>query len=291
LDGGMEVKVQASGYIFTEYLALEALRKDKAEFGETQQFEYGYRIHDVVASSMHDHSINFKADFDIAGTANTLYRVDVAPMTRKYPWDDEPRNTMHLVHNPITTESALDWPKNSGAVYVLLNNESTNSWGEKRGYRIVPGTGVGTPPHLTFINSTALGKAAGWAYHDLHIVQQHDTELRSASEWNAMEREDPLINFDKMLDGESTVQEDLVVYFNLGVHHVSNSADIPNTLMHWSGTSVMFLPHNYHDRDVSRESAQGVQLRMKGFGKGSKVQYYGGKYEDKALVSKVRLAV
>jgi primary-amine oxidase len=263
------------------------MRKDKAENGETQIYEYGYRIHDVVASSMHDHGINFKADFDIAGTANTLYRVDVAPMVRKYPWDDFPRNTMHLVHNPITTETGLDWPPNSGAVYVILNNDSTNAWGEKRGYKITPGTGMGTPPHLTMQNSTAMGKAAGWAYHDLWVLKQKDTEQRSASEFNAMQPLDPLIDFERMVDGESVVQDDLVVYFNLGVHHVSNSADIPNTLMHWSGTSVMFVPHNYLDRDASRDSAQGVKLKMRKPGKGSKVTYYGGRYEEDVKLSKV----
>jgi primary-amine oxidase len=263
------------------------MRKDKAENGETAIYEYGYKIHDVVASSMHDHGINFKADFDIAGTANTLYRVDIAPLVRKYPWDDSPRNTMHLVHNPITTETGLDWPANSGAMYVILNNDSTNAWGEKRGYKITPGTGMGTPPHLTVLNSPALGKAAGWASRDLWVLKQKDTERRSASEFNAMQPLDPLIDFEKMVDGESVVQDDLVVYFNLGVHHVSNSADIPNTLMHWSGTSVMFVPHNYFDRDASRDSAQGVKLRSRKPGKGSRVTYYGGRYQGDVKLDKV----
>jgi primary-amine oxidase len=287
LDGSIEVKIHASGYIFTEYLALEDMRKDLATQGETQITEYGYRVHDVVVSSMHTHELLFKADFDISGTKNTLYRVAVEPMIRKYEFEDKERNTMHMVHTPVRTEAGLDWIGNSQGIYVVLNNASENTWGEKRGYKIVPGTGMGSSPHLAIINSTALGKAAGWAYSHLWVLRQHDEELRGASEWNAWETEAPLIDFDKMVNFESTVQEDLVVYFNLGVHHLSNSQDIPNTLMHWSGTSVMFVPHNYNDRDPSRESAQGVKLSMEKGKEENFATYYGPRYNSDVRIKKV----
>jgi primary-amine oxidase len=287
LDGSVEVKVHASGYIFTDYMALEDMRKDLASSGETQITEYGYRIHDVVVSSMHTHELLFKADLDIAGTTNTLYNVSVEPMQKKYPSEDNIRNTMHMIHTPIEKEVGLDWAPNSQGVYVLLNNASENLWGEKRGYKIVPGTGMGTPPHLALVNSTAVGKAAEWAYHNLWILKQHDEELRGTSEWNGWELNDPLIDFGKMVNDESTVQDDLVVYFNLGVHHLSNSQDVPNTLMHWSGTSIMFVPHNYFERDPSRESAHGLKLQRGGASGETVVTYYGAKYEKSVLLDKV----
>ena len=206
LDGSIEVKVRASGFIFGAfYGASQASNKTKAN-------EYGYRIHDAVSSSMHDHVINFKADLDIAGTTNTLVRVGIEPRTVSYDWDHadrKSRNTMHLVNTPIREETGLDWPQNSGAMYIVLNNDSANAWGEKRGYRITPGTGMGTPPHLTILNSTSLGKAAEWAGRDLWVVKQKDTEPRSASPVNFVEPESPLIDFAKFVDGEAIVQEDL----------------------------------------------------------------------------------
>ena len=82
---------------------------------------------------------------------------------------------------------------------------------------------------------------------------------------------DPIIDFTKMANHESlehsesdSYDGDLVVYFNLGAHHVPHSGDVPNTLMHTSGSSVMFVPHNFNDRDPSRESVQGVRLQLKG---------------------------
>ena len=272
LDGTIEVKVRASGFIFGAFWTSNGTKKED---------EYGYRVHNAVATSMHDHVLNFKADLDVAGTTNTLVRVAIEPVTLDYPWDDEttrPRNTMHLVEHEVETETGLDWPRNSGEMYIV-RSELENIWGEKRGYRIAPGTGMGTPSHLSILNSTTLGKSAEWASKDLWVVKQKDTEPKSASPWNYLHPKDPLVDFSKFVNPpEEVVQEDLVIYFNLGSHHVPHSGDIPNTLMHTSATSVMFAPFNFHDRDASRRSVQGVRLELGDAG--PQPNYFGGRYTE-----------
>jgi primary-amine oxidase len=133
------------------------------------------------------------------------------------------------------------------------------------------GTGMGNTPHLTIVNSTTLGDSARWAEHDIWVLQRKDTEPRSADPLNYFAPLDPLINFNKMANGESlqhsddsSYDGDLVIYFNVGAHHIPHSGDIPNTLMHTSATGVMFVPHNFNDRDASRASVQGVRLQLKG---------------------------
>lgn len=266
MDGAIEVKVRASGYIFAAFY-----RSNKTE-GED---EYGHRIGDAVSSSVHDHVINFKADLDIAGPTNDMVRLALEPLTKSYNWDQpevKERNTMHLVEYNVNAETGLDWPKNSGEFFLVYNSIDRNAWGQRRGYRITSGTGMGSTPHLTIENSTTLGDSARWAEHDIWVLRQKDTEPRSADPLNYMAPIDPIINFNDMADGESlehgapdtTYDGDLVVYFNLGSHHIPHSGDVPNTLMHTSGSSVMFVPHNFHDRDPSRESVQGVRLQLDG---------------------------
>lgn len=145
------------------------------------------------------------------------------------------------------------------------------AWGERKGYRITSGTGIASTPHLTILNSTTLGDSARWAEHDLWVLRNKDNEPRSADPLNYFAPKDPLIDFTKMADGESLrandeeeYDGDLVVYFNLGAHHLPHSGDLPNTLMHTSASSVIFIPHNFGDRDASRESVQGVRLQLKG---------------------------
>ena len=180
---------------------------------------------------MHDHVVNFRADLDICGTSNTLIRTSIEPLQRKYNWDKPEvpgaRNTMHMVHEPIIVETGLDWPKNSGEMYLVTAPNNTNKWGESRAYRILPGTGVGSPAHLTIINSTTLGSSATWSSSDLWVLKNHpDTEPGSAHHNNYLEPLSPLVDFTKMVNDESIEEEDLVVYFNLGGHHVPTSQDV-----------------------------------------------------------------
>ncbi|KAK5109943.1 hypothetical protein LTR62_006432 [Meristemomyces frigidus] len=266
MDGTMEVKVRASGFIFAAFYTANNTKSED---------EYGHRIHDALSSSMHDHVLNFKADLDVAGPTNDMVRLALEPMTMKYGWDqpEQPvRNTMHLKEYQVSEETGLDWPKNSGEFYLVYNSEDKNAWGERKGYRITSGTGMGSTPHLTILNSTTLGDSARWAEHDLWVLQRKDTEPRSADPLNYFTPHDPLINFASMANHESlehgapdtNYDGDLVVYFNLGAHHIPHSGDIPNTLMHTSSSSVMFVPHNFADADPSRQSVQGVRLQLKG---------------------------
>jgi len=273
LDGTIEVKVRASGYIFGAFYA-NNLHKNEDE--------YGHRIHDALSSSIHDHVISFKVDLDVAGTANDMVRLAVEPTTISYPWDQphaKQRNTMHLKEYAVTEEAGLEWPRNSGELFIVYSRDKRNAWGERRGYRIVSGTGVGNTPHLTILNSTALGSSARWAEKDLWVLRRKDSEPRGADPLNYIDPANPLIDFAGLANGESLLVHDndddkdgggddydgdLVLYVNVGSHHVPHSGDIPNTLMHTSASSVMFIPHNFADRDPSRESVQGVRLQLKG---------------------------
>ncbi|KAK3686779.1 hypothetical protein LTR37_019458 [Vermiconidia calcicola] len=170
---------------------------------------------------MHDHVLNFKADFDILGTDNTMELVTITPVTESYPWSDHPRNTMKLIRHEVATEdeSRLNWAPNGQTQYRIVNKDKPNKYGEYRGYRILPSQGT---IHLAINNSSNLGNAANWAYQDLQITKQKDTEPRSAHPQNGEDVYDPLVNFDRFFDGESLDQEDLVLWFNLGMRKTTD---------------------------------------------------------------------
>jgi primary-amine oxidase len=70
LDGTIEIKVRASGYIQGAYFMPEESR------------EYGFRVHDQFATSMHDHVLNFKADSDILNSRKTLSSMSISSQKR-----------------------------------------------------------------------------------------------------------------------------------------------------------------------------------------------------------------
>lgn len=53
---------------------------------------------------MHDHSLQFKADLDIAGTANTMVKHEFVPVDMKYKWSNVTRSTMKLARSEVTSE-------------------------------------------------------------------------------------------------------------------------------------------------------------------------------------------
>jgi primary-amine oxidase len=133
---------------------------------------------------MHDHILNFKADFDILGTNNTVAVVNQVPVSTTYPWSNgKARNTMKLEKIYIDSEdhSRLFWGANAATQYSVINKDAINKYGEYRGYRISPSLGA---IHLTVEDSSNLVNSARWATHDLQVTKQHDTEPRAAHAYN-----------------------------------------------------------------------------------------------------------
>jgi primary-amine oxidase len=145
---------------------------------------------------------------DIKGRANTLEKVEVKPVTTAFTGSSAPLNTMHIERSFIENEDEgkLNWAANAASMFVVVNKESVNPYGEYRGYRIAPG--VGSSIHLTAQNSNATGQSANWATHPLYVTKQKDTEARSASELN-YNYDHPDVNFNDFFDGESLDQEDM----------------------------------------------------------------------------------
>lgn len=70
---------------------------------------------------------------------------------------------------------------------------------------------------------------ARFAKTHLAVSRQHDTEVFANSVQNANVPAAPQQDFSKFFDGESVDDEDLVVWFNLGMHHFTRSEDVPVT--------------------------------------------------------------
>lgn len=62
---------------------------------------------------MHDHALQFKADLDINGTANTLVKHEFVPVDVKYKWSNQTKSTMKLERSEVTSEDegkmVRDW--------------------------------------------------------------------------------------------------------------------------------------------------------------------------------------
>ncbi|PHH73301.1 hypothetical protein CDD82_5550 [Ophiocordyceps australis] len=245
LDGSMQIKVQASGYIYSAFA--------------TNSTSYGYRIHNQLSSAPHDHVLNFKADFDILGRQNSLQLAEFVPVTQSYVWSKRPRNTFHIERSFIESEdqARLKWNERGATQYNVVNTDRVNRFGEYRGYRIAAS---GPTAHLTMPKSSNLGQAVHPFTFDLAVTRRKDEEPKSAHPYNGFDVAQPMVNFDRFFNGESLRQHDLVLWFNLGMHHLPASGDLPTTLFNAAHTSIQILPVNFHDVNPAQETVQRVRI-------------------------------
>ena len=251
-DGSIQVLVRASGYI----QASDVVTDDA--------WEYGFHIREGLSGSMHDHVLNFKLDLDVHGTKNSLFKTEFVPHSEVYPWSNgEVVNTMKVERSFISNEDQgkINWAPNAAASYAVVNKDKKNELGEYPGFRVYPSTGSSI--HLTAKDSTVFSNAVNWATHPLYALRRKDSEPVSAHPANMLFPKTPVTNFDKFFDGESLDQEDLVLYFNLGMHHMPDTYDLPNTVFTGSQSGITIRPQNYLRSDNSMSTRQQIHITNK----------------------------
>ncbi|WVW86168.1 hypothetical protein I302_108209 [Kwoniella bestiolae CBS 10118] len=252
LDGTIEIRLSASGYL-------------QGGVWHEEQSNYGHKIRETAMGSLHDHVINYKVDFDVGGEVrNSFMKVGLEVEERDEDWfeDDWGKAAVQqrLVREMIEEEAMLDYAQNMEGAYVVTNEESLNRWGHPRGYALHPGPLC----RLTNLKSKRTERNVEWAKHHLAVSRRKDEEPSSSSMWNINLPGKPAVDFGKLFDGESIDQEDLVVWINLGTHHIPRSEDSPNTLTNVATSYILLTPWNYNDADVSLESRNSVILNKDG---------------------------
>ncbi|OBR12715.1 Amine oxidase [Colletotrichum higginsianum IMI 349063] len=234
VDGSLEVVVRASGFI-------------QASFYHPDQEQFGPRVQEATMGSLHDHVLTYKADFDIVDTKNSLEVSQLVLVNQTQPWYPELGffEQMQLQKSTMKGEQQFNWQPNQAAMYCVVNPGANNSWGEKRGYRIIPGR---SNIHLTSLDSPWTKHQSPFAKSHLALSRQHDNEPYANSHSNVNLPLKPQQDFLKFFDGESVENEDIVLWFNLGMHHFTRSEDVPVTLYNEAVSSIVFAPQNFHDR-------------------------------------------
>ncbi|KAF9004303.1 copper amine oxidase [Cyathus striatus] len=278
LDGTLEVRVSASGYLQGGYWTPEA-------------DAYGGRIRETSMGSVHDHVINFKVDLDIAGTKNSVMHTRTVREEVDVSWGSSPTSEIDpnldpdlsdwgstLIQQRIErtfltdeSESRLKHPLNFQGHYAVVNREERNKWGNVRGYVVLPGY---SPIHNTIVGSKRMQDNANWAQYNLAFSKRKETEPSSSTSWNLHLPGAPVVDFDKFFNDEGIDGEDVVGWVNVGMHHLPHAEDSPNTKTNIATSSFLLTPLNFFDSDISMESMNAIILRTRLPARASTAQGY-----------------
>ncbi|PVD19728.1 hypothetical protein C0Q70_20219 [Pomacea canaliculata] len=219
-NGALEVRAHSTGYILST-------------FYRPQEAPYGFRLAENINGNIHHHMFHFKADIDILGTSNRYETLDISTETvnlrqavpdRQYT---QTRFSRHLLRSELQAlyNYSFDFPK-----YHLVYKEGQNTkYGvhEHSGKYLTIRTGMSKQLLPKDVDNEA---TIPWARQQLAVTVRKDNEQFSTSPYALFDSFDPVVNFANFYnDNESIVDQDLVFWLTLGIHHIPHTEDLPVT--------------------------------------------------------------
>jgi primary-amine oxidase len=234
LDGSMQLEVKLTGVMSTMALS------DGDGLGEERGS--ASMVAPQLAAPYHQHLFNVRLDFDVDGTANTVYEVDSVPVPAGP--DNALRNVFTTDATALTTEQQAQRivdPARS-RVWKIVNPEVRNRLGEPVGYKLVPAS----TPTLLADPESSVGRRAAFATRNLWVTPYHADERRAAGDhpnqhaggdglprWTAADR--PIAD------------TDVVVWHTFGVTHIPRPEDWP--VMPVESTGFLLAPVGFFERN------------------------------------------
>ncbi|KAI8477680.1 amine oxidase, partial [Branchiostoma belcheri] len=246
-NGVLEVRTSLTGYVMsTFYTQAEA--------------PYGYKMWQSAIGNAHHHVINLKVDMDVGGIENRYETVDFVQTNITNPLYPE----LYHIHtkaqrNPKTTEreAILHYNFDRPKYYNFYNQEKSNSYGIKKGYRIQ----INAPTKELVPRGWGPMRGAAWADYQMAVTRRKESEPASSSLYNQNDPFDPVVDFDRFLDDdENIVDQDLVAWVTMGTHHVPHAEDAPVTATAGNQLSLFLRPFHFFDEDPSMASSNGVLI-------------------------------
>lgn len=184
---------------------------------------YGSLIAPQLYAPIHQHYFIYRLDMDVDGEGNSLYEVNsvAAPPGPLNPYG----SGFKAEYTPLRTEkeAVRDADHSVGRSWLVVNPNVKNVVGESVGYKIHPGADVARP---FAAESSSVMKRGGFIAHTLWATKYDDGELYASGDY---------INQNPTPDGVHTWVEqdrplentDLVVWYNVGVHHIPRPEEWP----------------------------------------------------------------
>jgi primary-amine oxidase len=170
---------------------------------------------------IHQHFMNFRLDLDVDGQNNKIYEVhtEAVPLGDENPHGNAFFSKSTLIERESEARQTVD--STSARHWRIESTETTNKVGDPCAYRLIPKTNV-----LPFFQpDSAIADRAGFATKHFWATQFTPEERHAAGAYPNQHPGDGLPAYtekDRPLE-----DEDVVVWYTLGAHHVVRLEDWP----------------------------------------------------------------
>lgn len=240
-NGEIKVEVGATGIDAVKGVKTQHMSDLTAE----EDTRYGELVAENLVAVYHDHFLSFRVDVDIDGQQNTFVKDHL--VGRKFEDDTRRLSGWRVEPEAITQEGGIDMGHN--AYWRIVNPNKTNALGNPVSYHLRPGM-----THLSLLDPEDYPqRRAAFSAKPLWLTAHDDNEFYPAGTYpNASKGGEGIPQF--ISDEEGIENEDLVLWYTLGFHHLTIAEDWPvlPTMYH----SFTLRPFNFFDRNPALDVKQ-----------------------------------
>ncbi len=244
-DGALEMQVLLSGQMVTKLV-------DRKEDDETHEgrASFGHLVAPHVEAPNHQHFFNFRLDLDMDGArSNSVLELNTEALP---DGPDNPQGNAFVMKETLLRRE-LDARRRmnltTGRKWKIINTCVKNTLGQPTGYVLVPGEN--SVPHAS--TKSFVRRHAGFVNSHLWVTPYRPEEMYAAGDY---------VNGGKAGEGlpkwtsanRSIEDEDVVVWYTLGVTHVPRPEEWPLMPAHRAGFKL--VPAGFFARNPALEAAK-----------------------------------
>lgn len=235
--GEIETRVGATG--IDALKGVESRRMTDAT--ATADTRYGTLVAPNLVAVNHDHYFNFRLDLDVDGSGNSFNHDVYRPMALPA---DSARRSLYVVEPRIAdTEKAAQLDTHAGPSRLRVLNESrTNHVGNPVSYEVL----VANHARLLLDPEDWPARRARYLQHDVWVTPYAAEERYAGGQYVLASRGDDGLAV-WAARNRPIRNQDIVVWVNLGMHHLTRAEDLPVMPMIWH--SFKLRPHNFFSRN------------------------------------------
>ncbi|MGH7721093.1 MAG: primary-amine oxidase [Gemmatimonadaceae bacterium] len=182
----------------------------------------GHLVSANIVAPHHQHFFNFRVDFDVDGEGNSVHEMNTRAMAASA--SNPSLNGMVMEETRLATErqAGRRMSLQSARSWVVLNPSARNVLGHNTGYAIVPG--ANSLPYVA--PGSQVRRRAGFIDNHFWATRYNPEEMSAAGTYpNQSRGGDGLPRW--VADNQPLVNQDVVVWYTLGVTHIPRPEEWP----------------------------------------------------------------
>jgi primary-amine oxidase len=231
-DGAIEVEAALTGIMLAKGVVQETHTHD----------ENGHLVSRRVVAAHHQHILNFRLDFDVDGTGNSVAEMNTRSLP---PGPDNPAGTAMLMEEKVFAreqDARRDLSLADARNWRVLNPTRPNDLGHYRGYILVPG-----PNSVPYALPDSLArKRAGFMDHHVWVTRYQPRELYAGGDYpNQSEGGDGLPRY--TAGNEAITNTDVVLWYTMTITHIPRQEEWP--VMPTTRFGFRLIPGGFFERN------------------------------------------